>query len=372
MLRVLYTNTNETFIKEYIESLRVNHNIVEYGWQENQMQNETGIGVGIDASGQNHIDMVSVDMQNKYIKEYLEGCDVSEEDIAMITNINIDINNKIEAVCVGRGVYKLLKLEFSNLFSFGNDNIINFSNLKGVVGIIAPNHLGKSAIIDILSYVLFDNFTRKGNIKDIININCNDFRVKLDVSIGEWIYTIIKEGVRKKTGSGGGVAVNIEFYRTSVEGYIERLEETTATQTKERIMEYFGTYSDIINTSFSVQHDNSCFIDATNVKRKDELERIMRIDIIKKISEIANQHYNKDKIIYEHLKHRINNDQIIIIKDKKDKLDKLLLIIINDKKYVKECIARLCEKKESLLITLPNNYKNIRYELKEINGEEVL
>ena len=107
--------------------------------------------------------------------------------------------------------------------------------------------------------------------------------------------------------------------------------------------DYFGCYEDIIHTSFSIQHDNACFIDSTNVKRKDELERIMRFEIIKKLGEIANSKYNKDKAVNAHIKKKIKNDEIVEIKKAKTQSAKLLIIITADKDYAKMKIKQLHE-----------------------------
>ena len=42
------------------------------------------------------------------------------------------------------------------MFSYGENNFVNFENLDGVVGLVAPNHSGKSALIDSLAYAIFD------------------------------------------------------------------------------------------------------------------------------------------------------------------------------------------------------------------------
>ena len=52
----------------------------------------------------------------------------------------------------------LKKLKWDNCFSYGEDNVINFKDYKGILGIIAPNHMGKSAIIDIILFTLYDKF----------------------------------------------------------------------------------------------------------------------------------------------------------------------------------------------------------------------
>ena len=54
---------------------------------------------------------------------------------------------------------KLLTLEFSNMFSYGPNNRIDFTKLKfdEITGIFSDNSTGKSSIIDILLFSLLDN-----------------------------------------------------------------------------------------------------------------------------------------------------------------------------------------------------------------------
>ena len=160
--------------------------------------------------------------------------------------------------------------------------------------------------------------------------------------VGNWLYTIKKSGNRTKVG----VSMKVEFYRKNeIDNTIERLEEDNANKTKELIKEYFGCYEDIIHTSFSIQHDNACFIDSSNIKRKDELERIMRFEIVKRLYEMANSKYNKDKAIYEHLNKKMNQSMISEAKTTRSKAKKRLNIGEIDKEYVLGRIDSLHESK---------------------------
>ena len=53
-----------------------------------------------------------------------------------------------------------IKLDFSNMFCYGPDNEIDFQKLNGIVGLFAPNHSGKSSIVDIILFTLFDRCSR--------------------------------------------------------------------------------------------------------------------------------------------------------------------------------------------------------------------
>lgn len=416
-VRILYRNTPETYIADYITLLKMNHNVLEYNWNNDEviqsaingstvdneapttstvLQNsdmDTDIDNtyidNIDGNGNNInaiemskkkdgkiikslIDITSPEVQNRYLEEFLQENEpnITPEEIGEIKQLNIAQNillketNKNYNSQAFNGNYKIKRLEFSNLFSFGENNVINFSDFRGIVGIIAPNHLGKSSIIDIIIYTLFDEFTRKGSTKDIININKEDFHIKMDINIGNWTYTIIKTGYRTRVG----VSVKVEFFRVNdADKTMERLEEDNATKTKDRIAEYFGNYEDIIHTSFSIQHDNACFIDASNIKRKDELERIMRFEIMKKLYEMANQKYNKDKAVLEHLKKKIKNDEIVAIKKAKNKASRMLSIIKEDRGYAK---SRIKELHETILNTSKQLHTECNKFIEDNNEEE--
>ena len=60
----------------------------------------------------------------------------------------------------------LKQLKFDNMFSYGENNEINFANMRGITGIFGANRCGKSSIVGTLMYVLF-NSTDRGPIKNI-------------------------------------------------------------------------------------------------------------------------------------------------------------------------------------------------------------
>jgi DNA repair exonuclease SbcCD ATPase subunit len=392
-VRILYKNTPESFISDYITLLKMNHTVHEFSYQndeflespdnlqnnstnenqltesntnsQNQLQdknssNLTNLPTSTSTSSTT-IDITSPDLQNKYIKEYIKesmkesDLTITDEDINDIMELNINQNKKLQDISTNynaiysankfSGHYKLKRLEFSNLFAFGLNNVIDFTHFKGVVGIIAQNHLGKSALLDIIIYTLFDKFTRKGTAKDIMNIRSETFNIKLDLAIGNWTYTIVKRGIRG-SGKTSTVTTKIEFYRRHDvdehnEGIVENLEEDNTTKTKDLIKDYFGCYEDIIHTSFSVQHDNSCFVDAENTERRKELQRIMKFDIIDKLESMAGTQLTKYKDIREHISKKIDNDFIVMAKKNKLKAEKLLLIHTENKDYAKEKMKQI-------------------------------
>ncbi len=343
-LRILYKNTPESYIDDLITLIKNNHKVIEYSYQNNddldiEVTNDT------DTRDSSQIDITSIDVQNNYIIDYIKTTypNISDNDCNEIKQMNTKQNETISSELKNRATvhnshYKIKRIEFSNLFSFGNNNVIEFTNFKGIVGIIAPNHMGKSAILDIIIYTLFDKCTRKGTIKDIINNRRQNFSIKMEISLGQWTYYIEKSGLRTKSGA----TIKVNFMRIhDIDGTIECLDEDSNLKTREKIAEYFGYYEDIIHTSFSVQHDNCCFIDAENTERKKELTRIMRFEIIDELYKQASSMYNKHKTVLEHLQNKLNQDDLIKANDNHNKCIENIQAIQTEKQKIKDNIKEL-------------------------------
>ena len=71
--------------------------------------------------------------QNKLIEEYLEETEhLTKEQLSVVTNINKDINDKLgKPNIVGNSTWIPKRFEFSNMFSYGTNNVIDFTNMKG-------------------------------------------------------------------------------------------------------------------------------------------------------------------------------------------------------------------------------------------------
>jgi DNA repair exonuclease SbcCD ATPase subunit len=80
------------------------------------------------------------------------------------------------------------------MFSYGEDNYINFENMSNVVGLFGKNAVGKSSIIDVILFTLFDKTTRAYKGEDIINTNKEKFSTLLNFELNDTDYFIKKTG----------------------------------------------------------------------------------------------------------------------------------------------------------------------------------
>lgn len=347
-LRILYSKTDERVILDYIGKLRIFHNICDYSIQNDEEftknsnnnngnnsynNSDNSYGKKMSTLEKHSINIITPEAQNKYIAELLTNDGVPEAEIARVLEINIEANRNISSLddntnittnsnsntthtpSLISGCYKLRKLEFSNLFSYGADNIIEFTNFNGIVGIIADNHMGKSAIIDIITYTLFDKFTRKGTVKDIMNNRKNSFTIKMEIEFNDWYYVIIKQGTRKNESS---ITVSVNFKKYNLETKEEvNLNEDTHVKTKNAISSIFGSFDDIINTSFCIQNNSCSFIDAANTARKAELERMLKLEHITNLYKYATNEYTNRQTIAKHLKSKVEKDKIADLQAKR-------------------------------------------------------
>ena len=64
--------------------------------------------------------------------------------------------------------WKLKQLRWSNIYCYGENNVIDFTKLSGLVSLVGKNKTGKSSVLDILVYILFD-YVNRGSISDLMN-----------------------------------------------------------------------------------------------------------------------------------------------------------------------------------------------------------
>ena len=79
---------------------------------------------------------------------------------------------------------RLLRLEFDNMFSFGPGNTVDFTRLERCVsGIVAPNHSGKSSLIEVVLFALYEEHPRAATKAELIRAGAASCRLALDFEI---------------------------------------------------------------------------------------------------------------------------------------------------------------------------------------------
>ena len=286
-LRVRFADTDAADTKRAITEIKIKYGVEDFtiiktdslakkktGDRDNQMELE---------------DITNVNYQNSLITDYIQRMMpfVTPEDILGIQSLNKEINSKIVIDDLTRNVqWKPLRFEFSNMFSYGEDNIINFDKVSGLMGLFAPNASGKSSLFDAISFCLFDRCSRTFKASNILNNRKSDFHCQLDFNVEGIPYYIRREA--RMVNNGRNVKVDVQFWRIK-DGISESLNGTERRDTNSVIEQYVGRYEDFVLTALSLQGNNTLFIDKSQSERKDLMAQFMGLDIFDKLYEAANE-----------------------------------------------------------------------------------
>jgi len=231
-----------------------------------------------------------ISVQEKLIREYLEGFEVSSDMLSRVFDLNQKYNKLAEDnEDVARNInWKLKSFEWDNLFNYGESNRLDFENLNGIVGIFGKNYSGKSSIIDGLLYTLF-NTTSKNERKNlnVINQNKQECRGVVELSVGSNVFTVERTSqkyVKRLKGEETLEAkTDLEFNKYDpVMDETTSLNGTSRIQTDANIRRNFGTVEDFLLTSMASQLDSLQFIKEGSTRRKEILAKFLDLEVFEK------------------------------------------------------------------------------------------
>ena len=348
-LRVRVANTSATELKK---ALAVIHD--KYGVEEMSVtRTDTIYGNDRVRNGKIAVgDINSTDVQFDLIRDYLnDNHIVSEEVLIKIKNINESLNQIIPEEEVYRNVnWKLKHFEFSNMFSYGENNKVDFTKLNGIVGMFAPNAAGKSSLLDALSFCLFDTCTRAFKAENVLNNKKKDFFCKVNFEIDGQDYHI--ERVAKKQRRGN-VKVDVDFYTFGDDGEKVSMNGDQRRTTQNNIKKVIGSYDDFILTALSSQIKNSVFIEKTQKEKKTLLAQFMGLEIFDKLWVSATEEIRDVSAVLKNFKKNDWEKDLADIKEQKEEFKKTHKELLNEKDEIQS------KKKlvESQIITLTKKLK---------------
>jgi len=177
--------------------------------------------------------------------------------------------------------WEINRLEFDNLFSYGENNIINFDKLPGITGIFGTNARGKSSIIGSIVYALF-NSTDRGSIKNlhVINTRKNMCKASIWLTINGQRYRIDRKSIKKNAKAGVWAPTSLSFYRVDKDNNeLEDLTEEQRRETEKIIRGLIGNSDDFLLTSLASQGEMNNFIKEKATARKQILTNFLDLEI---------------------------------------------------------------------------------------------
>ncbi len=272
-------------------------------------------------------------------KKYLETVkDIDSSDVTKLCTMFAHDLDKIDVKHEMSNNWKLVKMTFSNMFTYDEDNEINFENKNNIVGILADNGTGKSSLIDIMLYCLYEKCSRIGKTTRfaVLNVNKKKFSCELVCEIGNNQYHI------QRTGSSN-YSYDVDFWM--MENNIKKsLKGTSVTETNDNIIKYFGTYENITKMNILLQNDVNGFACLKQNDRKDFLKKIYKLDMLNDVCQtIRKKKYETEADLRALEKNKIN-DSLDNIQNKNKIAEHELEIEIEKKDNIEKHIYNLREK----------------------------
>jgi len=283
-LRLRFTKTEASDMKKKITELKKLFKVAEVTvtrtdtigqLKTNQKVNKNIVG-----------DVKNETFQNQLIRDYLERQYLLEDsELDKIAEINSELNSQIDDSEIAENILWTPKeFEFSNMFSYGENNLVRFEKAQGIMGIFAPNASGKSSLFDALSFCIYDKTSRTASSKNILNNRKDNFYCKFNFEINGVDYYIERRA--KWTRKGTNLKVDVNFWREDA-GVVESLNGEQRRETNKNIEKYLGKFEDFVLTTLSLQGNNALFIDKSQSERKEILSQFIGVDIFDKLYQKA-------------------------------------------------------------------------------------
>jgi len=359
-LRVRVANTSATELKKALAVIHDRYGVEEMSvtrtdtiYNNDRVRNDK-ISVG---------DINSTDVQFNLIREYLSNNHIVSDDVLLkIKNINESLNQIIPEEEVYRNVnWKLKHFEFSNMFSYGENNKVDFTKLNGIVGMFAPNAAGKSSLLDALSFCLFDTCARAFKAENVLNNKKKDFFCKVNFEIDGQDYYI--ERVAKKQRRGN-VKVDVDFYTIDDTGEKVSMNGDQRRSTQNNIKKVIGSYDDFILTALSSQIKNSVFIEKTQKEKKTLLAQFMGLEIFDRLWTTASEEIKDVSAVLKNFKQNDWEKDLADIKEQKEEFKKTHKKLLNEKNEIQSKKKLI----ESQIITLTKKLKPTDKSIGDINN----
>lgn len=281
-LRLKVYNTSATQLQTVLGTIKTRRKVTELNIIKQQSSDKNNLKSLSSRS------VRDVEYQNELIEEYLQlNTNITDKTLDAVRHLNRTINTKLEETEITRNKsWEPVFFKFSNMFSYGVDNYIDFEGMRGLYGIFAPNASGKSTLLDALCYCIFDKCSRTYKGSDVLNVSKNYFDCTFCFSLGGVKYYIEKRGSKAYRDR---IKVDVDFYYLDSNNKKISLNGDQRDSTNKVIRRHIGTYEDFIMTALSTQITTTDFINKTQRERKELLTQFLDLDVFEELYKIASE-----------------------------------------------------------------------------------
>ena len=182
------------------------------------------------------------------------------------------------------GQWDIERIEFSNMFGYGENNKVLFSSKEPcTIGIFGENSCGKSTLIEIINILLFDKITRFSHgasiPKEVVNFKETKAKGMIELRIGNDLYRIEKKFERQTSEK---IKTSTKFFHIA-DGKKKELTGEQRKRTNSLIGEIVGKFDSFIYTNMFLQQRENNFRDMTSAQKKKFLYELFGFQWFEKL-----------------------------------------------------------------------------------------
>lgn len=297
-------NLSDIDKKQIEEFLKTQHGAEELVYKidiSNNLDNITVDAVKIKKTSLRNNPDILVQLYNEFLLNNPATQPLTDQQqkaaVDIINNYLVKLNTA-EPDVISRDVsWSIKSMDFDNIFRYGEGNTLDFTKLKGIVGILGNNRLGKSSLVGTMMYSLF-NATDRGPMKTahVINKNKTSCRVRTHLEINGTDYVVERTSQkdepkrkRKKEVDEEKTSTSVTITQVNKDGSTLSCNAISRDDTDKELRKLIGTSEDFLMTSFASQGNMNKFIDEGATERKAILSRFLDLDIFKKLCDYAKE-----------------------------------------------------------------------------------
>lgn len=338
-LRILYRGIERLDLIKYEKKIKTRYNIIQFVKQEITED----IEINKNMKEEEIMNKKFMDIYREFLK--INKLTENQKVSVMLEKIIYEEQKKVSK---DKKEIKIHELEFENLLTYGSNNKINFDKLGGINILAGTNGLGKSSLIDIILFTIY-NKCSKGEGKDILNIRHEKGYSILRLELNGEKYTIYRNIIKTKTNVcllkdyQDKNKIQSELKKIEIEkktkknkidiSKVKNISEDGKFNIDKQIKTLFGEYEDMIMTSVILQNGSN-FIDLEYKDQKIILTNILGLNLF------------EDVRLFSAQKHRHNTTNILKTIEKEMTNINYNNLIENEKKLLNETDINLKNKNQ--------------------------
>lgn len=212
--------------------------------------------------------------KHKYDEKVVKN--IGKEITKILDSIGFNYENQTRSI-------DLMDMRFSNMMAYGENNYVDFTKFKNIMGLNAPNYSGKSSLIDIMLYSLYGRSSRGGRF-DMMRMGEKKMNSRIRIKCNHQIYCIVRSAMINSEKKRD-LKESLKFYELDKdERIVEDLTCDDRVKTQKKIDRVVCSYEQMVNQTIVLQKNGMSFSTLNEREKRELLCGIARLNIFDRIA----------------------------------------------------------------------------------------